>query len=117
MKPRERLIVALDVPKEADADLLVDALAGKVGMFKVGSQLFTAAGPDFVRELAARGEKVFLDMKYHDIPNTAASAVSATSLLGVSLMTIHALGGQAMMEAAVGARPAIGARLDRKSVV
>lgn len=111
MKPRERLIVALDVPKEADADLLVDALAGKVGMFKVGSQLFTAAGPDFVRELAARGEKVFLDVKYHDIPHTAASAVSAASLLGVSLMTIHALGGQAMMEAAVGARPAIGARL------
>jgi orotidine-5'-phosphate decarboxylase len=111
MKPRERLIVALDVGKEADAALLVHALAGRVGLFKVGSQLFTAAGPDFVRELSARGEKVFLDVKYHDIPNTVASAVSAASLLGVSLMTIHALGGQAMMEAAVGARPAIGARL------
>jgi orotidine-5'-phosphate decarboxylase len=111
MKPRERLIVALDVPREADAAHLVDALAGKVGMFKVGSQLFTAAGPDFVRLLTTRGEKVFLDVKYHDIPHTVANAVSAASVLGVSLMTIHALGGQAMMEAAVGARPAIGARL------
>ena len=111
MKARERLIVALDVPSAADATALVDALAGKVGMFKVGSQLFTAAGPEFVRELVARGEKVFLDTKYHDIPNTVSSAVSAASQLGVSLITVHALGGQAMLEAAAGARPAIDARL------
>jgi orotidine-5'-phosphate decarboxylase len=111
MKARERVIVALDVPGEADAGALVDALAGRVGMFKVGSQLFTAAGPGFVRELTARGEKVFLDLKYHDIPNTVASAVSAASRLGVSLLTVHALGGQAMMEAAVGALPALGERL------
>ena len=111
MKARERLIVALDVPREGDATALVDSLAGRVGMFKVGSQLFTAAGPAFVRELAARGEKVFLDLKYHDIPNTVASAVSAASRLGVSLLTVHALGGQAMMEAAVGALPALGERL------
>jgi orotidine-5'-phosphate decarboxylase len=111
MNARDRLIVALDVPNEADADALVDALAGRVGMFKVGSQLFTAAGPEFVRRLSARGEKVFLDLKYHDIPNTVASAVSAASRLGVSLLTVHALGGQAMMEAAVGALPALGARL------
>jgi orotidine-5'-phosphate decarboxylase len=108
---RERLIVALDVPSAADADVLVDALAGKVGLFKVGSQLFTAAGPEFVRELAARGEKVFLDLKYHDIPNTVAGAVGAASRLGVSLLTVHALGGQAMLEAAMGALPALGARL------
>ncbi len=111
MNARERLIVALDVPGEADATALVDRLAGRVGMFKVGSQLFTAAGPAFIRELAARGEKVFLDLKYHDIPNTVASAVSAASRLGVSLLTVHALGGQAMMEAAVGALPALGERL------
>jgi orotidine-5'-phosphate decarboxylase len=111
MNARERLIVALDVPGEADATALVDSLAGRVGMFKVGSQLFTATGPAFVRELAARGEKVFLDLKYHDIPNTVAAAVSAASRLGVSLLTVHALGGQAMMEAAVGALPALGERL------
>jgi orotidine-5'-phosphate decarboxylase len=108
---RERLIVALDVPSEGDARALADALAGHVGLFKVGSQLFTAAGPEIVHELVARGEKVFLDIKYHDIPNTVAGAVAAASRLGVSLMTVHALGGQAMLEAAVGATPAIGARL------
>jgi orotidine-5'-phosphate decarboxylase len=111
VKVRERLIVALDVPQASDAEALVEALAGQVGMFKVGSQLFTAAGPDFVRSLVSRGEKVFLDLKYHDIPNTVASAVSAASRLGASLLTVHALGGQAMMEAAVGALPAIDARL------
>ena len=111
MNARARLIVALDVPGEGDATALVDSLAGRVGMFKVGSQLFTAAGPAFIRELAARGEKVFLDLKYHDIPHTVASAVSAASRLGVSLLTVHALGGQAMMEAAVGALPALGERL------
>ena len=111
MNARERLIVALDVPSEGDARALADALAGHVGMFKVGSQLFSAAGPDVVHELVARGEKVFLDVKYHDIPNTVAGAVAAASRLGVSLMTVHALGGLAMMGAAVGAMPAMGARL------
>ena len=111
MSPRDRLIVALDFPGATEARALVDRLAGAVGMFKVGSQLFTAAGPDFVRELVARGEKVFLDLKYHDIPNTVASAVSEASRLGVSLVDVHALGGRAMMEAAVGALPAMGTRL------
>ena len=111
MNARDRLIVALDVPTAREARSLVDALSGRVGMFKVGSQLFTAAGPELVHELAGRGEKVFLDLKYHDIPNTVASAVSAACQLGVALLDVHALGGQAMMEAAVGAMPAMGARL------
>src|SRR5439155_817418 len=111
LSARERLIVALDVPTPAEATTLVDRLAGLAGMFKVGSQLFTAGGPDLVRALVARGEKVFLDLKYHDIPNTVAAAVSAACRLGVSLVDVHALGGKAMMEAAVGAMPAMGTRL------
>jgi len=111
MKTKDRLIVALDVPDAAAARALVDRLAGRAGMFKVGSQLFTAAGPDFVRELVGRGEKVFLDLKYHDIPNTVASAVSGACQLGVSLVDVHALGGRAMLEAAVGALPTLGASL------
>ena len=111
MKARDRLIVALDVPGAEEARPLVDRLAGHVGMFKVGSQLFTAAGPAFVQELVARGEKVFLDLKYHDIPNTVAAAINAASRLGVSLVNVHALGGRAMIEAAVGALPAMGTRL------
>ena len=111
MKARDRLIVALDVPEEALAMVLVDALAGQVGMFKVGSQLFTAAGPDVVRRIVGRGEHVFLDLKFHDIPNTVAGAVAGAARLGVTLMTVHALGGKAMLEAAVGALPAMGTRL------
>jgi orotidine-5'-phosphate decarboxylase len=109
--PRDRLIVALDVADAAAARHLVDALAGRVGMFKVGSQLFTACGPELVRELVGRGEKVFLDLKYHDIPNTVAGAVSAACRLGVSLLSVHALGGRAMLEAAAAALPAMGVRL------
>jgi orotidine-5'-phosphate decarboxylase len=111
VKARERLIVALDVPDESLAMVLVDALAGEVGMFKVGSQLFTAAGPDVVRSIVARGEHVFLDLKFHDIPNTVAGAVASAAQLGVSLLTVHGLGGRAMLEAAAGATPAMGMRL------
>jgi orotidine-5'-phosphate decarboxylase len=111
MTPRDRLIVALDVADAATARAMVDRLAGHVGMFKVGGQIFTAAGPDFVREVIARGEKVFLDLKFHDIPNTVAGAVSAAGQLGVSLVDVHALGGKEMLEAAVGALPAMGIRL------
>jgi orotidine-5'-phosphate decarboxylase len=111
MTPKDRLIVALDLPDATRARAMVDLLAGQVGMFKVGSQIFTAAGPDFVREIVARGEKVFLDLKYHDIPHTVAGAVSVASQLGVSLMTVHALGGTEMLQAAVGALPAMGVRL------
>ena len=111
MTPRERLIVALDVPGADQARRLVDALAGAVGMFKVGSELFTAAGPDFVRELVARGEHVFLDLKFHDIPNTVAGAVASAGQLGASLIDVHGLGGRAMIAAAAGALPAMGCRL------
>lgn len=111
MQPQERLIVALDVPNPEQAVGLVDVLRESVGMFKVGSQLFSAAGPDFVRALTSDGHKVFLDLKYHDIPNTVAGAVSSAARTGASLIDVHGLGGKAMLEAAVGALPAIGARL------
>ncbi len=111
MKPQDRLVVALDVPTEQEAWQLVTRLQGQVGMFKVGSQLFGVGGPSMVRRIVALGEKVFLDLKYHDIPNTVAAAVSAVSRLGVSLVDVHALGGKEMIEAAVGALPAMSARL------
>ena len=103
--------MALDVPKAEDARRLVDRLRGHVGLFKVGSQLFTAAGPELVREIVQRGERVFLDLKFHDIPNTVAGAVASAAALGVSLVTVHGLGGRAMLEAGVGALPALGTRL------
>lgn len=104
MTPRERLIVALDVPTAEAAADLVEHLRGGVGMFKVGSHLFTAAGPGFVRSLTARGDRVFLDLKYHDIPNTVSHAVAAAGQLGVSLATVHGLGGREMLEEAAAAR-------------
>ncbi|HXK08337.1 MAG TPA: orotidine-5'-phosphate decarboxylase [Vicinamibacteria bacterium] len=111
MNPRDRLIVALDLSKADAARDMVDRLAGRVGMFKVGSQLFTAAGPELVHEIVGRGERVFLDLKFHDIPNTVAGAVASATRLGVSLLDVHGLGGRAMIEAAVGALPAMGTRL------
>jgi orotidine-5'-phosphate decarboxylase len=109
--PKDRLIVALDVPSAEEARRLVERLDGAAGMLKVGNELFTAAGPDFVRELVGNGAKVFLDLKYHDIPNTVAQSVSAACRLGVSLLDVHALGGRAMLEAAVAVLPAVGTRL------
>ncbi len=81
-------------------------LTGHVGMFKVGKQLFTLAGPEGLRQLSELGAKIFLDLKYHDIPNTVAGAVrAAVELPGVELLNVHSLGGRAMMEAAVAAMP------------
>ncbi len=97
---RNRLIVALDVPNAAAAEDLVARLDGTCQWFKVGLELFTAAGPAIVEKLASRGNSVFLDLKFHDIPNTVAGAVRSASALGARMMTIHAAGGSAMLAAA-----------------
>ena len=97
---RERLIIALDVPTAAAARQIVAAVGETASFYKVGKQLFTAEGPSVVRELVASGRKVFLDLKYHDIPNTVAEAVRAASRLGVSLLNVHASGGSKMLRAA-----------------
>jgi orotidine-5'-phosphate decarboxylase len=95
---KEKIIIALDVSSREQAMQLVRDLHGMVGMFKVGSQLFTACGPQIVREIISAGGKVFLDLKFHDIPNTVMHAATEAARLGVSMMTIHASGGRAMME-------------------
>jgi orotidine-5'-phosphate decarboxylase len=97
---RQRLIVALDLPGAAAAEDLVDRLEGVCQWFKVGLELYTAAGPAIVQSLIARGHSVFLDLKFHDIPNTVAGAVRSASALGVRMITLHASGGPAMLAAA-----------------
>jgi orotidine-5'-phosphate decarboxylase len=101
MDPREKLIVALDVPTAAAARKLVAAVGNSATTYKVGLQLYTAEGPQVVRDLISVGRKVFLDLKYHDIPNTVASAVREAAGLGVAMITVHALGGGKMLRAAV----------------
>ncbi len=98
--PRQRLIVALDVPSAAAAQNIVAAVGDSAFCYKVGMQLYTAEGPRVVRDLIASGRRVFLDLKYHDIPNTVAAAVREAAGLGVSMLTIHASGGGKMMRAA-----------------
>ena len=100
---RKRLIVALDVPDLAAAIELANRLQQVCSWFKVGMELFTAAGPRVIELLAARGHSVFLDLKFCDIPNTVAGAVRSASALGVRMLTVHTLGGPAMLEAAQGA--------------
>lgn len=109
MKAKDRLIVALDVPSVEQARGLVSRLGNC--FYKVGNQLFTAAGPAFVSELVEAGHPVFLDLKFHDIPNTVANAVSAAARLGVAFVDVHASGGKAMLEAASAACKGTQARL------
>jgi orotidine-5'-phosphate decarboxylase len=97
---KDRLILALDVDNDQDAVAIVAELRDSVGMFKVGHQLFTAYGPDIVRRIIGMNGRVFLDLKYHDIPNTVAKASAEAVKLGVSIFNVHALGGIDMMKAA-----------------
>lgn len=99
LAPAERIICALDLPTLPQALRLVDALEGSVRWFKIGMELFTREGPHAVEEILQRGAGVFLDLKYHDIPATAERAVVSAGTLGVSLLTVHASGGAAMLEA------------------
>jgi len=109
--PRDGLIVALDTPSLEGAEGLADRLRGAVRWFKVGSELYTAAGPTAVAALRSRG-RVFLDLKFHDIPTTVAGAVAAAARHGADLCTVHAAGGAAMMRAAqdAAARTAVSGR-------
>src|SRR5437660_4780224 len=97
---RNPIIVALDVPTAEKALSLAEQLAPVVGAFKIGSELFTSAGPEIVKRLRATGAEVFLDLKFHDIPSTVAKAVAAATRLNVQMLTIHTCGGRKMMEAA-----------------
>jgi len=97
---RNPIIAALDVPDAAQAIKLAAELSPVVGAFKIGSELFTSAGPEMVRRIRAGGGSVFLDLKFHDIPNTVAKAVAAAARLDVQMLTIHTSGGLEMMQAA-----------------
>jgi orotidine-5'-phosphate decarboxylase len=97
LSAKDKLIIALDVETSREALELYDALRDFVGMFKIGSQLFTAEGPHVVREIVEQGGRIFLDLKFHDIPNTVAAAGVEAARLGVSIFNVHALGGTEMM--------------------
>ncbi len=99
--PRRRLIVALDVSSAAAAQKIVAAVGDSAQTYKVGMQLYTAEGPRVVRDLITSGRQVFLDLKYHDIPNTVGAAVAEAAKLGVSMLTVHASGSTKMLQAAV----------------
>ncbi|MGB7925994.1 MAG: orotidine-5'-phosphate decarboxylase [Pyrinomonadaceae bacterium] len=99
--PNNKLIVALDVETAGEAREIFKALKDVAGMFKIGSQLFTSAGPGIVREIVAAGGRIFLDLKFHDIPNTVVAAGVEAARLGVSIFNVHALGGVEMMRRTV----------------
>jgi orotidine-5'-phosphate decarboxylase len=99
MNPAERLVVALDRSGRDEILSLADSLRGTGAMLKIGLQAFVSNGPSIVRELAGRGEKIFLDLKFHDIPNTASHAVAEALELGAAIVNVHASGGRAMLQA------------------
>ena len=105
-----RIIIALDYPNEAAAWQLIDQLDAKMCRLKIGKEMFTRLGPDFVRKVIDKGFDVFLDLKYHDIPNTVAAACEAGADLGVWMMNVHAAGGRKMMETAANRLAALSAR-------
>jgi orotidine-5'-phosphate decarboxylase len=111
------ILVALDFPSAGEALALADTLRGAVGGFKIGKQLFTAAGPGIVRELVGRGDRIFLDLKFHDIPNTVAGAIRASAELGVWMVNVHASGGRPMMEAAMRAADEAARASDHRPLV
>jgi orotidine-5'-phosphate decarboxylase len=111
MDPRQRLIVALDVSSAAAAHKIVAAVGDSAHAYKVGMQLYTAEGPAIVRDLVGSGRRVFLDLKYHDIPNTVGAAVREAAQLGVSMLTVHACGGSKMLRAAVEAAQTVNPNL------
>src|SRR5687767_14277845 len=116
---KDKLIAALDVETADRALALFEELGNVVGMFKIGSQLFTAAGPDIVREIVAKGGRIFLDLKFHDIPNTVAAAGVEATRLGVSIFNVHAMGGREMMRRTADAVSECAARenLERPKVI
>ncbi len=103
MDAKERIIVALDTKEEATALEWIETLHEHVGAFKIGLELFLSTGPRFVRQITSQGARVFLDLKFHDIPNTVKGAVSAATQLGVWMLNVHASGGGAMIQAAADA--------------
>jgi orotidine-5'-phosphate decarboxylase len=105
--PGAKLIIALDVSTAAAAQKIVAAVGDSALTYKVGMQLFTAEGPQIVRDLVTSGRRIFLDLKYHDIPTTVAAAVHEAARLGVSMLTVHAAGGGKMLHAATGAARAV----------
>jgi len=108
---KERIIVALDTDSPEAALAAVSALAGEVGLFKVGMELFPRGGPELIERIRATGAEVFLDLKFHDIPNTVAGAVRSAVALGVKFATVHASGGKAMLAAASAAAAGSGTTL------
>jgi orotidine-5'-phosphate decarboxylase len=108
---KDRIIVALDTDSPEAALATVKALSGEVGMFKIGMELFPRGGPDLVRRIREAGFDVFLDLKFHDIPNTVAGAVRSAAALGVRFATVHSSGGKAMLAAAADAARGTGTTL------
>src|SRR5258707_13728384 len=101
---KDKIIVPLDVPTREASRSLINRVGGTIGFFKVGSQLFTATGPAIIEGIKASGSKIFLDLKFHDIPNTVRSAVESACSLRVDMLTIHLSGGSEMCQAAVKGR-------------